>query len=368
MYNCHSHIFNSKCAPDRFIGVPIARLMSNNKISFWLVRGLRNIIKNDKDDFFEKYANFLEIGRKKSQELVFEDLRMNYPGSTRFIVLTIDMDYMGAGDAILNFRSQIHEVINIKRKYPNIFFPFLGIDPRRSDENNLLDFLKLHIEKLGFYGIKLYPGLGFYPFDPRLSKIYEYAENNHLPIIVHCTKRGIYYRGRNFTSEQLKPKNIDGEYLDAYDFTDQRHLKNSEFKNKFTDPSNYELVLKKFPALKICFAHLGGNDEIKEYLKKASTDNWYFKVKNLMKDYQNVYTDISYTLYDHEVFDTLKNDIKDNSIRNKILFGTDFFMTIREKPESILVRDFRQIITEQDFDLISQQNPRQFLKSRFFNL
>ena len=126
-YNCHAHIFNAKCAPNRFIGVPIARLMSNNQISFWIVRALRNVIRGDRNDFFEKYANFLAIGRRKSQELVFEDLKSNYPEDTRFIILTIDMDYMGAGEAILNYRSQIHEIINIKRKYLNTFFLLSGL-------------------------------------------------------------------------------------------------------------------------------------------------------------------------------------------------------------------------------------------------
>lgn len=366
IYNCHTHIFNIKCAPNRFLGFPLARLLSNNQISFWLVRFLRNLIKRGKNDFFEKYANFLAIGRKKSQEQVFEDLISNYNEETRFIVLSMDMDYMGAGKAILNYKSQLYEIINLKKKYKDILFPFIGIDPRRGNADYLKNFLKLHIEKLGFYGIKLYPSLGFFPFDPRLIKVYEYAQKNEIPIIMHCTKGGIYYQGKGYTLDQLKPKNLDGKPAKGLDFSDQQNKRNSKFKNYFTDPDNYIEVLEKFPNLKLCFAHFGGNDEIKRYNKDPNTDNWYGKIKKLLIDNPNVYTDISYSLYDKKVFNSLIDDINNEAIKNRILFGTDFFMVIREKSEKRLVHDFQSKISGMNFNLISYQNPRVFLKSRFF--
>ena len=85
-----------------------------------------------------------------------------------------------------------------------------------------------------------------------------------------------------------------------------------------------------------------------------------------MEDDENVYTDISYTLSDKKVFNTLKEDINNDALKNKILFGTDYFMTIRKKSERSLVTDFKPIISPENFKLISQHNPIKFLSSSFF--
>jgi hypothetical protein len=39
-----------------------------------------------------------------------------------------------------------------------------------------MDLVKKHIEERGFQGIKVYPPVGFYPFDKNLHPILEYAE------------------------------------------------------------------------------------------------------------------------------------------------------------------------------------------------
>ena len=362
IYNCHTHVFTVKCAPDRFIGVPIAKLLSNRLFSFWLTKTLRIIIPGKKD-FLDKYANFVAIGREKSQEQVFEDLQKFYPSDTHFVVLTMDMDFMKAGEAILNYPSQLSQIIEIKKKYPDRFIPFVSIDPRRGDTASLLAFLRLHIEKLGFGGIKLYPSLGFFPFDSRLSEVYQYAEKNQIPIIVHCTNGGIFYRGKNYTQEQLIPDNLNKNSQKKFDFSEFKHLKNHEFKNFFLDPDNYLEILQVYPKLKLCFAHYGGNDQIIAS-KKGVKNTWYEKIKKLLNhpDYPNVYTDISYTLSDSKVFNYLVEDIRNPDINHKILFGTDFFMTTREKREDRLFSDFRKVLNASEFELIANENPSLFLK------
>lgn len=363
IYNCHSHVFTVKCAPDRFIGLPIAKLLSNRIFSFKLTRFLRRAIPGEKD-FLEKYANFLAIGREKSQEQVFEDLIAFYPSDTRFIILTIDMDYMGAGEAILNYPSQLYQIIEIKKKYPDSFIPFISIDPRRGDARSLLDFLKLHVEKLGFGGIKLYPSLGFFPFDNRLSEVYKYAEEKQIPIITHCTNGGIYYRGKSFTQDQINPVNLNPNSSRSFDFSKSQNLKNGEFKNLFLDPDNYLEVLQVYPKLKLCFAHYGGNNQILDS-KKGIKNTWYEKIKNLLNhpNFPNIYTDISYTLCDKKVFKYLLEDIRNDTINKKLLFGTDFFMTTREKREDYLFNDFRYILSSDEFNLISNINPITFLNN-----
>ena len=78
-------------------------------------------------------------------------------------------------------------------------------------------------------------------------------------------------------------------------------------------------MLDKYPKLKVCLAHLGGANEVRRsdpnadqndlqladeyppYLK----DNWSDQVVELMKQYENVYSDISYTLSDTKALGSL---------------------------------------------------------------
>jgi len=362
LINSHTHVFNIKCAPERFLGFPAVKALSNYTISFYLIKLLRGVISSEKD-FIEKYANFLAIGKEKSQELVFEKLKSYYSEGTRFVALTIDMDFMGAGEAVLNYPTQLSQVIDIKKKYPDTFFPFLSVDPRRGDAKRLLSFVRDNIEKNGFSGVKMYPPLGFFPFDPALNEVYKYLQDTQTPIITHCTKGGIYLRNKNYTSAQLQPANLNPSPLKEYNYTGSRNMKNGKFKNYFTDPDNYLEVLAVYPDLKLCFAHYGGSDEIIAF-KKGEKNTWYEKIKIMLSNerYKNLYTDVSYTLAEKKIFDMLRNDIQNPQLRNKIMFATDFFMTIMENNEDVLVNNFRNALSAEDFEHIALHNPIRFLK------
>lgn len=385
IYNCHVHIFNVRCAPDKFLGVSLGKFLNNMPFTFWLSKFFKYIIPSERD-FLEKYGNFIAIGSKKSQESLFEYLKYecDYALDTRFVVLAIDMDFMGAGKAYVPYLTQIDQVREAKIKYKNELLPFIGVDPRRGDANYLYRFVKKHIEETGFFhGIKLYPALGFYPFDEKLKDVYAYAEQKQIPIMTHCTKGGIFYRGKEFTNEQLKPTNLNPNPIYQHDYTLYRNTSNSNFKNHFSHPRNYEEVLMVFPKLKICIAHYGGSDEIKAYKNNQGIQNWYTHIKSLLTRFENVYTDISYTLSENTIFPILVEDIKNDQLlklnpdkptfklQDKILFGTDFYMTIQEKSsERQLVDDFRNApgLTINDFDRISNGNVRRYLESGFLKL
>src|SRR6185436_9661364 len=113
--NCHTHIFNLECIPDNFLGKGIIKLMSNNRVSLSVVRLLDNIFGSNKD-FLTKQASFLKYNTEDWQELIFQDLKSIYPPGTKFVVLTLDMDFMGAGQAQRNYLTQLHEIVLLKRK------------------------------------------------------------------------------------------------------------------------------------------------------------------------------------------------------------------------------------------------------------
>ena len=144
----------------------------------------------------------------------------------------------------------------------------------------------------------------------------------------------------------------------------------------FSHPENYVPVLRKYPKLKICLAHMGGSDEIsymssdpspeqKKILDKDG-NNWASLLKELMKEHLSLYTDISYSLaelHDKVVLKEIKDwintlDQDGQPLVERILFGTDFYMTEQENKESELYRIAKQQLGSY-FNIISE-NSRYF--------
>jgi uncharacterized protein len=396
--NCHTHIFNVKCAPDRFIGLPVARMISERKLLVkGLLKGMR-LFGSSSEASLEKWANFLDIGSQKSQADVFDLLRESYTfGPMAYVALTLNMDHMGAGTALLNYQSQLAEVRQLKLSYLNELIPFISVDPRAGSPDDVLNTVKLHCERYGFGGIKLYPPLGFYPFDPRLEKIYAYAEQFQIPVLSHTSQGGIFYQGDELSLDQTQPMtfgytrarriHLDGSVENQYlDFSEEvkktrrflgktwgKGKRNEEFKLNFADPINYLLVLQRFPQLKLCMAHFGGDGQIEKFVEKpeertSTSRNWHHVVCEILKKYPNTYADISYALWQSKIWERLRQCIngplQDGSdISKQILFGTDYFMTIQEKTEVRLVNDFRATLSRDEFNRIAVENPSKFLST-----
>jgi hypothetical protein len=84
--NCHTHVFNRDCVPDKFLPFwlrPIAKLLQNRKTS----EGLANLVslfgKKDISQLIKKYYYFLSIGDLKSQLEIFKVLQSFYPEGTK---------------------------------------------------------------------------------------------------------------------------------------------------------------------------------------------------------------------------------------------------------------------------------------------
>jgi uncharacterized protein len=370
MINCHTHIFNVKCAPDRFFGPPIAKLVSYFPNQ---ARGLSTLLGKiifwSNTDMLERYGKMLAVGSERRQQDIFEMLLDQYAQyqNPRIVALPIDMDYMGAGEAVNDYITQINELRELKAVYPEKLIAFFSVDPRRP---NVLGLLKDHVELYGFTGIKLYPALGFYPFDPRLLPIYEYAIQKNLPIMTHCDIGGIFYRGLR-TNQHLAPRSFNGP---ARNYMAHRDLKPSKFKNLFSDPANFVEVLNTngLQNLKLCLAHYGGREMVSSNIAAAppTATNWYQTILAMITKFPHVYTDISYTLChtDQAVVTPIVNAIRSNATRTKILFGTDYYMTVRVKNEPKLVNDFiiHYGITHPEMVQISVTNAKQYLSTTNF--
>ncbi|MNU74831.1 Amidohydrolase [compost metagenome] len=423
--NIHTHVFNSECVPDNFLRIlpnktvrrmPKAiKALLDTKLSRATIVAISKIAaKKDtnKRNSFDKYIAFLEVATQRKQLDVFElefEVGKQYDSQIRIVGLTMNMDFMDnrTSRRQISFESQLEAVKNIKRYYPTNFFPFLGIDPRHKSGMDLVNWSKSYFETglqangmvfPFFSGIKLYPALGFFAFDPRLNDLYAYAEANQLPIITHVTRVGSQYIGTKISElipaqpAMLLPDNPSETVLTAQEtiyaririYREQKWLEDSKIGNNdkacdlFSHPENYVPILEKFPKLKICLAHMGGSNEIVDnskddpdlkQIRRFDSQLWCDRIRDMMLRYPNLYTDISYTLGDLDNPEILAAILKfmrtpDNNgqiLAKRVLFGTDFFMTEQEKRESELYKLAMQELSEFN-QLITRENPAEFLR------
>ena len=264
----------------------------------------------------ELAGRYMNIGRfafYDNQKDVFQRLRYQYPDGTKFVVLPMDMEFMGAGKVKHNYYDQLEELAAIKEKCNDIFLPFIFIDPRRikrdpgffryslvNDKVVLEDCtVKKYVEGYGFRGFKIYPALGYYPFDEALLPLWRYAAENQLPITTHCIRGTIFYRGKKAKAWDKHPVFDQAEGNKVFGPLLLPERANKDFTVNFTHPLNYlclleEDLLKKMLSgagiqqvtkdlfgykgmdqaldnnlsqLKICFAHFGGEDEWQRYFE-----------------------------------------------------------------------------------------------------
>ncbi|MDY0059068.1 MAG: amidohydrolase family protein [Myxococcota bacterium] len=152
------------------------------------------------------------------------------------------------------FRENNEEILRIAKKYPTRFLAFPTIRPL--DEGNL-ELMKDYIAR-GAAGLKLYLGhgasTGKEPFhlmpldDPRLRPIYQYLQDNQIPISYHV----------NLT-----------KYYDEF-----------------------VRMMEQFPYLRVCLLHFGLYKNTPARLKALGA---------LLERYPNVYSDISFGWRDFQI-------------------------------------------------------------------
>lgn len=404
IHNCHTHIFTFQAVPEGFLPLGLVRLLAKRKISRPIARWLNHLNPFSNDDLFDRYAAFLDIGTSSTQEDVFNGLQKFYPPDTRFVVLSMDLEHIDVGKSLQPFTKQLQELAQLKQKYQEYCLPFIFIDPRR---DGIVDLGIEYLEKHDFTGLKIYPTYGYYPYDSRLEQIYSYAEEKQIPIIPHTAAVGVFYRGK---WQQLK------KYLQQCKFADidvlqtvkkfirqkrRKGLRRQKICSFFAHPVQYLYLLNKYPKLKISLGHFGGNQDwddyiqnppsleerkrydkivseirsllnndspteeeqaqLKEKIETAFGLNWLYLILQILKEYENVYTDISFTINDKKYFPLLKNLLQDTQLREKILFGSDYYMAQIVAFEKHFSEDIGKYLGEDDYRQIAETNPKAFL-------
>jgi predicted TIM-barrel fold metal-dependent hydrolase len=197
---------------------------------------------------------------------------MDEAGIDKTVILPVDfgilyeeppIDYMGMNKLYSELAKQ----------YPDRIFTYFGIDPRRDKAAYI--FEKAIGEYGNIKGLKIYPPCGFSPSEAILDNLYAVCEKHNLPVVTH---------------------GCESAYNEI----------------QYGAPEYLLDVLKRRPKLKLVYAHVGWNQ-------------FFEGAVNLLRDYENVYADISgwQTFSDEDIIEKLEYIDKKVGSTDKIMFGTD---------------------------------------------
>lgn len=245
------------------------------------------------------------------------------------------------------------------------FYPFAGINPKVHSFGFLIDFLDKYINtshemhkphtvpSKPFYGIKIYPPLGFNPWpndEETLEKhktLYSFCEKNRIPIITHCDDQG--FRGIS--------ANLAWNY---------------------SDPASWRTVLENYPNLILDFAHFGmqyaysSNRDIRSLqakMKGYPFSPWFRSIISLMDEFDNVYADLSFSGTNPEFYTRLASFIESmedeqrQHFENRILFGSDFsvnLLKVESYTEYFSIFE-HSVFTEEQIEKFVSINPIEFI-------
>jgi hypothetical protein len=330
-YDLHCHLFDISHIPLR----PLFR-----RYGGLLQLAMQNIPFLRTDDYVKKYLSVAEgpslaILRRLAGEielfLAQEKTDLFNPGK---IILTPLLMYFQKENSA---KAMAHQVRTVKKAIELFLkendnahrfgiYPFLGIDPTDTqcgiEAQELVRAPRTNPPNGSFIGIKLYPPLRIDIESGGCDDLFKWCEHEEIPITVHCSRDGFY-------SDHLPRRKSAA----------------------LSDPSRWFTVLKKFPELRVNFAHLGGMDS-----------KWVESIRKLMIMGKHVYTDVSYILHkEKKAASLVKKLLATNTFGNRILFGSDYYMTLRESSGySDMVVPFKRLLTAPGFNRIAVENPGRF--------
>jgi len=345
--NCHIHTFTEAHVPPAYPAPALAPLKALPGLLTAIGGALRLLGQEEWSDRVIRLSRFQETGGARRQREILKLAMRQYPRGTRFVVLPMDMDHIGFGSARRDLRAQQDELAALAAdpEFEGLVIPFATLFP---ENGGSVAEGRRAIERLGFRGLKLYPRLGFAPDHPVLmEEIYPMLLERGLPVISHCSRGGV--KGRHVTRSRA---------------------------DRWTDPRAFLPVLERFPELRVCLAHFGGQRDWRRYIndgvdpsdRDARERNWLASILDLLRsgDWPGLWTDISYTIFDFDdCIPFLKVFSENERILSRTLFGSDFYMTRQKRlsERAVSVR-LRTALGEDTFRRIAETNPAIWLGER----
>ena len=351
-FDMHTHIFNRDYIPDKYFGIRIPFMVNAEFLEY--VESMLDEVDTLEEDKLRYYAYFIDFASKNSMEQIVKYLINNSASNTIFAAIAMDFVTSIDDKVKKGYKEQIRDLSKVRDKYPDIILPFLEINPNNPDA---IHIFKEAFTKLGFFGIKVYPSLGYLPSHPLLMEIFEICEQKNIPVIAHCGV-GQVHTSQNFPEIKYVEIDENGKW----------HIRKQKkmffFKNQFVKffnkPQNWETVLRAFPNLRLNFAHMGGEDD---WDGVAKTDRqWTLRIFDFMERYPNVYADVSYILHRKEMPSLFRECYNNNDIvKERALYGTDFYMITTEGKFKEMRMRFISEVGSEIMKVISVENPVRFL-------
>jgi predicted TIM-barrel fold metal-dependent hydrolase len=272
-----------------------------------------------------------------------------------------------------SFDIQVADMTRLKSEFGDRIYPFMSFDPRRLGN---LDLIKSNVgADKPFQGVKIYAPLGFSAADPAMMAhggLYEYCVLNDIPIIAHCSCPGMPTMNDHLhvvagswvfeSNGSEEPKDDGGcckynngeirqlQMDETVDFSGTGSRKKSLY---FNHPDIWEVVLNKYPNLRIDLAHFGGDSTA-----------WRDKIGDMISSgsYPNLYTDLS-CQESKEVVEKIKNKY-DNSeqVKRRLMYGSDFTILALYDDLDTFFSMVNGIFPAADYNDVYRDNAKRFLK------
>jgi hypothetical protein len=220
-----------------------------------------------------------------------------------------------------------------------------------------------------FHGLKLYAPNGYSPTDLRLfddgegfidgKSLYSFCITEKIPILAHCSCAGfatfadklevcgdIYRDGKIFHYDKPAEILFHSNILDGYGKSVRERA------GVLNHPVLWRLVMERYPGLKICLAHFGGD-----------SGEWRESIAGLMNDFDSVYTDLS-CIADYRILKAIKEEYFDrkNPITARIMYGSDFYLNMLKAEDFRDYYDnFRALFSPADLERMNLAIPEKFL-------
>ena len=324
VFDGHCHIFNGAILKD-LVHPTMDTAAKTKSVRGWL-------------DYMKEMAEILVDSQKTNNKFVLTALQNGFPNADNYatIPLMMDINFMhndslNVGQTIVskpvvwedNIHTQISELQELSLN--GNCYPFFAIDPRRPGAIDAILDGQFVTKKAGnFFGIKIYPRLGYHPMADKLPELYAYCAKNNIPITTHCSAGG------------FPPwETPSGE---------------------FCNPENFRPALEANPNLIIDFAHFG-----------TTNLDWGKSIIDLMKKFPNVYSDLSCKVGDKELA-TFKsiywNSDPNDIIKQRTLYGSDFdifYFTECGMDMNELIQSFKDEFTPDELHNMMSVLPAKFL-------
>lgn len=254
-------------------------------------------------------------------------------------------------------------------KHPLKLLPMFHYDPRRWQtygiSGNAYPFSQVRGDNALYLGFKMYTAQGYKPLDSRLpimEDFYARCRRDRIPILNHCTPGGAstyekkeylnFYHLNDSEADRKKQKEAAASNCDAENYFDEHFVSPNAWKTLldatvgFNNEKTGACEMVQLNELYLCLAHFGGRSEkglrwnkqiidmiLEGVTLQRSIEDGRKPIK--VYKYPNLYTDISSSFADEgfrDHFTTIIAKEGNERLRERILFGTDWYMTFSYNP------------------------------------